>query len=1046
MYMKKINKNIIRAILIIMVIIILAFFMLIFYLKKSVNITQIKDTLNNKIVEQIKTYNNNYHFKDKEIKFAIRGSINLSPSIKPKIIINDFDMKNIQYKDVLLNMNIKKIEIGVDLTSLLNKKIVPTSVNVNGINTYVNYNKLEDFYYKTEKIKKIVKLDDNEVLGVKDKLKSLLTSTDDNQVSAIQDGYKEIEVEEKVKYDIDNSQVRLMLMDLLNNCLDKNKVSTINFSDMFVTIIKDGNIQKEFKNISGVLSVKDGQLNSKINFILNNINGIFDLNFKDDNYIFSLKNNINDSLQLSFNTKDDFFSSNLSTGNIKADLKTNNVNNLIQWLFPVNSKFYYMFDYKKPLQLATTIEKNNDFYNFKSIEIKSEDLQMNASLDLNKKEDDININVDKVNFDEFIVNLSDKNSDVKVENINIFNYDTFDKFIEAIKLKEKKIGKNKKINLSIKNLTKNNKNIKNLNINLVVENGIYKINKFDLNLDNLQVKSSEPQEVEGIFFNNLDITGSNFSDLSMTLNADKLFNLNAFSLNGKVLISDGILYFYNYNLKNEKNETVSLGNFEYSLNNNNNYMAFSAHIKHLDIKTNPKKVNTLKEKFLWLNNITNNVFADITIDDLNYNNHKIKFDAKIHYYPTFFHLYDIKNITVDNVENVTGQFLITLGKKEPIANFTLFIDKIIYEDNLIDNIFDIEKYKNTILETEIDKKLQSKYWVNRLFSLPSFEELNGNLQLKINSLFINNSEIKNLIFKSNISDGVLNVENFRFDGLGGSTEIKGNIDMKKSKNVNLILTDTTYNIEDIFKLFSKKEYDFMKGILGIGGTLKAKGFNPSVFLSSMNFNFKFISNNLFIKKLGLEKLKSDLTNLYRDDSLLANFQAGNVLLDNSGTTFNNVNGSAILASNINNFVVDAQAAGLSNKFVLKIDNSSNNTIIDMVNTSIVMTKVGETNLPLYSLITFKEDFANKAKLVVDTSQIDDYVSKIRKTKGIKEPKKIKYDNLLQNMINSKDEIDVNNGEQNVSNTDNNIQFQEITTGTENIPNTEQSAVNSDVTE
>ena len=204
--------------------------------------------------------------------------------------------------------------------------------------------------------------------------------------------------------------------------------------------------------------------------------------------------------------------------------------------------------------------------------------------------------------------------------------------------------------------------------------------------------------------------------------------------------------------------------------------------------------------------------------------------------------------------------------------------------------------------------------------------------------------------------------------------------------------------------------------------------------------------DLFIKKLGLEKLKSDLTNLYRDDSLLANFQAGNVLLDNSGTTFNNVNGSAILASNINNFVVDAQAAGLSNKFVLKIDNSSNNTIIDMVNTSIVMTKVGETNLPLYSLITFKEDFANKAKLVVDTSQIDDYVSKIRKTKGIKEPKKIKYDNLLQNMINSKDEIDVNNGEQNVSNTDNNIQFQEITTGTENIPNTEQSAVNSDVTE
>ena len=980
--------------------------------------------MNNKIAEQIKTYNNNYHFKDKEIKFAIRGSINLSPSIKPRIIINDFDMKNIQYKDVLLNMNIKKIEIGIDLTSLLNKKIVPINVNVSGVNAYTNYNKLEDFYYKTEKIKKIVKLDDNEVLGVKDKLKSLLTSTNDNQVPAVQEGYKEIEVEEKVKYDVDNSKVKLMLPELLNNFFSNGgNIPTINFNNAFLTITKDGNIQKEFKNISGFLNVKNGQLNSKINFILNNINGIFDLNFKDDNYIISLQNNINDTLQLSFNTKNDVFLDSLINGNIKINLKTDNLNNLIQWVFPVNSKFYYMFDYKKPLQLVTTIEKNNHFYNFKNIEIKSEDLQAIANLDLNEKEDNIDVNIDKINLDEFIINLSDKNPNTKVENIDIFKYNTFDEFIAVAKLNKNDTAKNKKINLSIKDLTKNNKNIKNLNINLVVENGIYKINKFDLNLDNLQVKSSEPQEVEGIFFNNLDITGSNFSDLSMALNVDKLFNLNAFSLNGKLLISDGILYFYNYNLKNEKNETISLGNFEYSLNNNNNYMAFSAHIKHLDIKTNPKKVNTLKEKFLWLNNITNNVFADITIDDLNYNNHKIKFDAKIHYFPTFFHLYDIKNITVDNVENITGQFLITLGKKEPIANFTLFIDKIIYEDNLIDNIFDIEKYKNTILETEIDKKLQSKYWVNRLFSLPSFEELNGNLQLKINSLFINNSEIKNLIFKSNISDGVLNIENFKFDGLGGSTEIKGNIDMKKSKNVNLILTDTTYNIEDIFKLFSKKEYDFMKGILGIGGTLKAKGFNPSVFLSSMNFNFKFISNNLFIKKLGLEKLKNDLTNLYRDDSLLANFQAGNVLLDNSGTTFNNVNGSAILASNINNFIVDAQAAGLSNKFVLKIDNSTNNTIIDMVNTSIVMNKVGDKNLPLYSLITFKEDFANKAKLVVDTSQIDNYVSKIRKTKGIKEPKKVEYDDLLQDMINSSNK-NISNSSNNITNNQNGQQ-QEI---------------------
>ena len=197
----------------------------------------------------------------------------------------------------------------------------------------------------------------------------------------------------------------------------------------------------------------------------------------------------------------------------------------------------------------------------------------------------------------------------------------------------------------------------------------------------------------------------------------------------------------------------------------------------------------------------------------------------------------------------------------------------------------------------------------------------------------------------------------------------------------MILTDTIYDIEEIFKLFSEKSNDSIKGTIGVGGLFKANGFNESVLLSSMNFNFKFISNNLYIKKLGLEELKRKLDLIYSDDVILNNFEANKIILNDSGTTFKNVEGNISLISGINNLIVDSSTDSITNKLIFKIDNSGKTLIIDAINTSIITVKIGDTILPLYTMITFKEDFSNKAKLKINTEQVDEYIKKVKETKN-----------------------------------------------------------------
>ena len=979
-------KKLLKLFLIIFIIFIVVFFGFITYLKNSINLNSLKQNINSSTALILEEHNKHYHFKDKELKFSINGQINI---VFPfKLVINNIEIKNIQYKDVLINGNIKKIEIKLNIKDLLNKKITPKDVNILGSELYIDKNKLDDFYYKLEKVKKIVKLEDNEVFGVKDKLKSLLTSTNDNKVSEIEEGYKEVEIEEEIRYDLDNKKARLVLVDIINN-LSKNLEikKNIHFSNVFITIINNKNIEKELKNINGSIKFNDKEIKTEANFLLNNINGYLALLITNSgnkyNYNLEIKNNIQDNISIKL-TNDNLLINNFKdiNSNIEVNFNTQNLNNLIQWLFSANSKIYNVFNYKKQFTLKTNIIKNNKYYNIKNMVVDAEDIKLKSNINFTENNNNIVLDVEKINFDNFTINLYKSNFINEDKNINIYKYDTFDKLLSSLKTNET-VDKEKitTFSLNIKELIYKNNILKDSTIEIEKNNKKYKIKKLNLNLKDLKIVAEEPKEQNGFYYNNLTITGENFDIISKMINADNIVKINKFSLNSNIFINDAIIYCYDYILKNDKNEIITNGNMEYSLKNNNNYIALTSNFNDLIINHEKKQVSTLKEKFLWLNNISSNVFVDLKINNLIYNEKKIQFNSKIHYYPGFIHLYDIQNITTNNFKNITGDILLGLGKKEPILNVNLSIEEINYKGDLINYVFNIEKYKNILLETEINKELENKYWIKKLFLIPTLEEINGQIDIKTNNILINNSHITDFNFISSIQNGILNLDNFKFNGFGGFTELKGSVDLKKSRNINLILTDTIYDIEEIFKLFSEKNNDSIKGTIGIGGLFRANGFNESVLLSSMNFSFKFISNNLYIKKLGLEELKRKLDLIYSDDVILNNFEANKIILNDSGTTFKNVEGNLSLTSGVNNLIIDSSTDSITNKLIFKIDNSGKTLIIDAINTSIITTKVGDTILPLYTMITFKEDFSNKAKLKINTEQIDEYIKKVKETKN-----------------------------------------------------------------
>lgn len=957
-------------------------------LKASFNTGQLRNRINNEIANKIAEYNKHYLFKDKEIKFFINGGLNLMIFPKLKLVANDVVLENIQYRDILIHSKIKKIEINLNFSKFFAKKLQLDNINISGVSVAVENNKLPDFYMTKKTVKKIVKLEEDEVVGVGDKLKNIFGGGNSN----VEDGYREIEVEEDLRIDLDNIGLKNMLVDLFKISNSKefnfNRIVNVNFSNSLLNMINDTNIQKEFKDISGNLKVipalKETKL--KVNFTLNNINGLLNVSTKEIKDKFdakiTLNNNQNDKITVDYSGKNLLTTTfDVVSGKFNFNLDSANFNNLVQWLLPVDSPFYYRFDYKKSFKFSTNIEKNKNVLNCTNLKLLADDVNISGKINVGGAVNEIALNIEKLDLNQFMINSVKSKAIIDANKISIFKYETLEELVENIE-KNQTNSKNTKININIKNLVKDDKALNDSILDFEIINNNYVINNVKLNFNDFTVTIDNKQAVGDYYFNDFKIKGKNFNDVAKVFNVEQLLKLKEFELNSKVFVYNNIFYLYDFAINSAGQSNIN-GSFEYSANENNRYLASRVIFDNLNIKMEKKNYKTLKEHLLWLNNFTSEAFLDLTVNNLSYNDlNNIYFKSKIHYNTGFLDLYELEKVEFENIKNLNGNISLNINEKMPEVKIDLSIDEANFDLNLLEYIFDMEKYKNILLKTEIDTEKQEKYWVNRLFASPTWNEINGSIVLKLQNLKVNDTIINDVDFKGKIEDGSMDMEHLTFKGLGGSTELKGKIDLKNTRNVNLVLTDTVYNIQEISRLlYPKQEQDILSGTIGIGGIFKAGGFNTSVFSSSINLQAKFVGQNLFVKKLGLKELKDKLGELYTDEDLLNNFKAKDYILNDSGTMFNNFTGSMIVAGGVNNLSVDATGSNFSDKLISKIDNSSKNIMINIVNTSVMNVKIGKNTVPLYTVISFKEDFANRANLIVNTSQIDEYVAKIRANQG-----------------------------------------------------------------
>lgn len=976
--MKKIVKN---TIIILPILLFLAYLTLLIFIKNSLDRNKVRNSINESLELKIKEYKKHYLFQNKDIKFSIQGGISISSIPTLKMIIKDIIIKDVQYRDNLFSTIIKKIEIKLSFKDFFKKKLTVNNAIATGIEINIQDNELPDFYLKKEIVKKKVKLEDNEVYGFKNKLKDILAGNIDNTV---EEGYKIVEVVEDVKVDLDNIMVQLMLLDLIKTLeisnLNFSKKTDIVFSGANLNFIRNNSIQKEIKNISGNIS---GEKTKKMtaNFSLNNITGkanfILVRKDKDVNLEADISNDLDDKINLKY-LGNNPMSKDLDKllANLVIEVKTKSFNDFSQWILSTDSKYYYLLDYKKNIQFKADINKKEKFYSVKSFSIKGEDIDISGSLDLNDTKNIFVFDINNLNLNNIVINFKKHKTTTDPNIINIFKVKSQEELIELISNKNDSNSINSSTKINVKNIFKNGKTLKDSIFDFEMSNGSYRINNFKVNYDDIAITVDNQQEINGIFINDISMSGSDFTNITSFLNIPNFFNIKEFNLKSKILIYNNIIYLIDYIVGNDNNKIN--GSFEYSFGDKN-YIACSAEINNIEIKTKKKKTKTLKEQLLWLNNFTKNVFLDLSINNLNYNDiENIAFKSKVNYLPGCLNLYDIKDISFEKVNKVSGSILFDIRKNNPFIKIDLSIDNIEKEINLINYVFDIEKYKNILLREAINEKNQANYWVNKLFSIPLFDQINGKVDLNIKQFNLNKLPLNDIKCDLDINGGILNIKDIRFNGLGGSTILKGNVDLKTTKSLNLTLTDTIYRVSDVVKMFiNSDKIGSLDGTIGIGGIIKGVGFNSGVFNSSLSMESKFVGKDLFIKKIGFDDLRNKLLKIYTDIEILKNLDVKKTLMNDTGTKFNNFNGIFKMNSGISNFSADAKGNGISTKIELKVDNTSNSTTIKMINTSLIMTRAGNSSIPLYLTVNFNEDFANKANLTINTDQIDEYIKQIR---------------------------------------------------------------------
>lgn len=876
----------------------------------------------------------------KKSYIKINGKIKLKVIPFPRISVQNVEIKNIRLNNAIVNGRFPQMEIYVSPIKLLFGKLFAKKV------------KLMDSEFFMDNIEL---LQTNEIALNEDApMSRSYLDADSKQFSKIQKAILEEISNSKFKHS--GMFVELKNVDFyFNNLVYSTKFLKTNMSMDF----HDGFEIKGSSELNGRLMEIEARLKN------NRKKQRYHGDVKILSSILKLTSDVQGTYSEPFR-KEDFEIS----GDSKLEIK--NIQLFTKWLFNKNSWQYKKVISDEDLVFDFNVSSEGGIIKVSDMSVKSVNIKGagNVQYDLREgKSSLLDLSFDGINLDKLVTKGLAGTARSLPPEMDIFSEAEADEEVPA-KTSESTLGSfvfdnsDFKIRTEIKTILYNNQTIQDFSLDMeTYKDGSLRINDLSVNVpDNgkLVVKGEKSLSFEsGGFFGKFAAKGDKLKTLLTILNTNTESvsekYLSGYDFAGDLKILNNELYLNDFNL--EFDDVKTEGSAKIVLDRGISYVFVDANLdrfnasRYLDdqIKT-WLKGDSLKEKLLWLNSFNLNTIFNLKIGELKYKNYTGNNDSvKLSYGQGFLKIRDID--LSDDSFGVRGSVEFDIRAKNPLINADLNFDKLSFD-------FD---------------DLESNDIVDLLFKIPAMQEFIGSVNFNIFEGSVNDVNLKNFTLTSEIINGRASFDNFVLEAFDGKSRFKGHVDIKNTRELNLVFDGCSFRSGDFFNLFTKNKN--IDGLFITSGILNSSGFDRETFLNNMTGKFKFKGANVKVKKFGLKDLMLSMFKIHKNRELLNNFNTTKTLYNqDTETVFKDVDGQFQVNKNRKIlFKSDLKNVGISGLFNGDIEDGK----IDGVSTFTILAGTKKKQVPLNLIVKLDGDVENVQK-ATNISQVEEYVKSVRK--------------------------------------------------------------------
>ncbi|MDA7705523.1 AsmA family protein [Rickettsiales bacterium] len=873
-----------------------------------------------------------------QTNFKIESDVDIHFFPRPKITINDAKIDNYEIDDGYIDITFDSIDIVPSFLSLFDsiaiKKIVFNQVNVD----YIIFYEKDQEALKTELI----------------------------QIPQLNQDF----IANKI-FDFNSNQ------DVFNLA----KIEDIILSNSNITIKNiNGEIYSKYNDFNAKIysNLTNGRVFCKGSFVSDDIPTIFDLDISTDQDDIS-KLTINSPI-LQGDISGKFFDSqtlSLTQSNFdgKINLSISNLKLLLDKYFSQKSLIFKNINNTENIKVLANIFLKDGIINIEQIKIESDIINGSGEIIIDSSNDkkslESKIAIDYLNFDDLWIGklesikekyLNDAVTAI-IDNFNNsknINHDRFPKLDISV------FGLLPKADITIKELRFNDHLLNDISILMSSHNkNQILLEKFDVNMG-----EESKLQINGIIENIGSLIKLDGQVNLNSINLHKIMNLveistiglkkdslKDFQLRSKILLLPNTTILKDVKAVLNKSSVIS---GESSIIKNDDILNVDYNYNFNQFKIDRYFSDTYFNRFTSGKSFLENFIA------LNKNdtNHKISLKFNQLSYKDFF-------LTNQVIEGTIGRGVIDIpalliNKSGDNSNIKFYLD--VYSPIPVLNLSINSDYIeiNDLKERQKSDKFQSSF-LNYFFEFPSLSGFDGNINIDIDNLNINNLMASNIIIELPFKEGVAKIKKMHATIFGGQIDIVGDLVLGKQKRFSNSFKLLNIENQKFFNnLFNIKNIDSKSNITGL---ITSYGQNRGEFLKNLNLQSNFNSSSVTMKKFGIGDL---LRRMNKNPTSIEDIQKI-TFSDSAKTFFKTITGNINIKPNNKkkDFYISTESLGLNSVANGQID-LKNNKINMGYNAVMIVVNSARKAIPLRFAINAAGPIDNLS-LSPNFSQIKQYL-------------------------------------------------------------------------